>query len=398
MNNNNASALATYLASQYKDISLQKKLMIYGANGTLGRKVLLHICKDAPELIKHVILAGRNATKIQQLLKDVREFKECDAIAFNLDHVPDEHLKNVSVLLNCAGPYRETAMPMIGACLRNNICYVDANDDFEVLETLLDAHELNNDAMEKRIAIVPSCGYDSLPNDCLTKQLYNQYVAKYGNAPYECDIAINPYIGTSLGVAEKETLKQLVSEPAFYRHKDHLQKVPFALVSKDFLFQPPGAKKGEAMEKVGCISVPWSDLTTAYYTMDKKVPNISVYLAMNRWDVPRRLLHFDWIRYLFLLVLPYLLPLFLAIVNYFGTSESQGQIETIVQMRNKAGDKKMQARMLARDGYDVASQILLASAVRLLSGHVRMSGILTPSKAFGEQFIDKFDCLTTSVE
>src|SRR5690349_6262450 len=96
-----------------------ENFLIYGANGYTGEL----ITRYAVESGMRPILAGRDAIKIKQLAKkDHLEYR-----VFSLDETSrmDEALKDVDVVLHCAGPFSLTAKPMAEGCLRNKKHYTD---------------------------------------------------------------------------------------------------------------------------------------------------------------------------------------------------------------------------------------------------------------------------------
>ena len=112
------------------------KMMIYGATGYTGRMVAEH----AKAANTPVVLAGRSqgplATHAAELEVEHRVFGMDDAA------VIDRNLAGISVLLNCAGPFLRTAKPLMDACLRNGVHYIDTAaelDSYRLAETLDEA-------------------------------------------------------------------------------------------------------------------------------------------------------------------------------------------------------------------------------------------------------------------
>ena len=87
------------------------KLMLYGANGYTARLIIKELIGAG---IKPV-LAGRNQVKISALA-DKHGFDH-SVFALNDTDVISENLADVTVLINAAGPYSQTAKPFIDSCL-----------------------------------------------------------------------------------------------------------------------------------------------------------------------------------------------------------------------------------------------------------------------------------------
>lgn len=108
-------------------------LMIYGAAGYSGRMA----AEQAAALGLRPILAGRDAAP----LREVAEALKLDHRLFALDDpgAVDAGLAEVSVLLNCAGPFQHTAGPLMRGALRNRVHYLDIAaelDSYDLAEAL----------------------------------------------------------------------------------------------------------------------------------------------------------------------------------------------------------------------------------------------------------------------
>jgi short subunit dehydrogenase-like uncharacterized protein len=94
-------------------------LMIYGATGYTGRMAAAH----AKTIGLDLILAGRDQTRLAELGRTLgaehREF------ALDEDAVVGAALRDVAVLLNCAGPFQRTANPLMRAAIRAGAHYLD---------------------------------------------------------------------------------------------------------------------------------------------------------------------------------------------------------------------------------------------------------------------------------
>ncbi len=80
------------------------------------------------------ILTGRNADKLKKLAAKLG----VDA-GFSICGTPqkiEQALKDVTVVLHCAGPYLYTSKPMVEACLRTGTDYLDLTGEIPVYEAL----------------------------------------------------------------------------------------------------------------------------------------------------------------------------------------------------------------------------------------------------------------------
>jgi short subunit dehydrogenase-like uncharacterized protein len=111
------------------------------------------------ELVKRgwsPVLAGRDPAKLEAL---VARFSDLAVRAASVDDPAalDQALAGSSAIINCAGPFAETAPPLIEAALRSKIPYLDVAAEIEAnLDTLANYDER---AREAGIIILPAMAF-----------------------------------------------------------------------------------------------------------------------------------------------------------------------------------------------------------------------------------------------
>ncbi|KAI1303831.1 hypothetical protein F5Y03DRAFT_385005 [Xylaria venustula] len=134
------------------------KLMIYGATGYTGRIA----CQHANSLGLQFILGGRSSDKLSALAAQLAapylalNINDSWAIASALD--------GVKVLLNCAGPFGETAGPLMEACIAQGVHYLDVSAE---LSTYQLAEQLSEKAERSGVMLLPGCGGSVAMLGCL---------------------------------------------------------------------------------------------------------------------------------------------------------------------------------------------------------------------------------------
>lgn len=127
-------------------------LMVYGATGYTGRSIVKQLIAAGVKSDRFVC-AGRNASGLSclqdRLLDDEEIRKLVDPGTFSLqwrvfglDHQTtiDRALKGVKVLVNAAGPFEKTALPLAKACVQAGAAYIDTSghlDDLLLIESEL---------------------------------------------------------------------------------------------------------------------------------------------------------------------------------------------------------------------------------------------------------------------
>ncbi|WP_338556880.1 saccharopine dehydrogenase NADP-binding domain-containing protein [Erwinia sp. E_sp_B04_7] len=154
-----------------------KKLMIYGATGYTGSMIVQH----ALDAGLQIIIAGRNQQKLAAMTSE----KNVPFRAFGLDDpdLTDKALADIHVVINCAGPYRYTARPLMEAAIRQKIHYMDVAaelDSYQLAETL------DKQAIEAGVMLLPGCGGSVAMLGCLAA-----HAAARINAPLHLSLALN---------------------------------------------------------------------------------------------------------------------------------------------------------------------------------------------------------------
>ena len=114
--------------------------MIYGANGYTGRL----IAREAVQRGMRPVLAGRSAGAIAPLAHELG----CPSRVFTLDQVESvaSHLHGMKLVLHCAGPFSQTAAPMMDACLLSTCHYLDSTGEIDTIEAGAARHHAARDA------------------------------------------------------------------------------------------------------------------------------------------------------------------------------------------------------------------------------------------------------------
>lgn len=135
-----------------------KKLMIYGATGYTGRMA----AQSAAMAGTPLVLGGRSEAPLAALAARLGvEYR-----VFSLDDMAaiDRALPGVGVLLNCAGPFAETAGALMRAAMRGKVHYLDVAaeiDGYRLAETL------DADAMAAGVMLLPGSGGSVAMLGCL---------------------------------------------------------------------------------------------------------------------------------------------------------------------------------------------------------------------------------------
>jgi short subunit dehydrogenase-like uncharacterized protein len=98
--------------------------------------------------------------------------------------------------MSTAGPFAEIGTPIVDACVKSSTNYVDITGEAPWIREIIDKY--HNSAAEKRIKIIPCCGFDCVPVDMGCRFLVDEMV-KRGLSPQEVRMILSKTKGDASG-------------------------------------------------------------------------------------------------------------------------------------------------------------------------------------------------------
>jgi short subunit dehydrogenase-like uncharacterized protein len=333
--------------------------MIYGATGYTGEL----IAREAVRQGLKPILAGRRALPVETLAKElglqarIMLLGDPAAVAASLD--------DVTLVLNCAGPFSETAEPMLRACLAKRAHYLDITGEIAVFEF---AHALDARAVAAGIVICPGVGFDVVPTDCVAAMLKEAL-------PEATDLALGFDGPQRMSPGTAKTTVEGIGEGGKIRRAGLIERVPLAYGARtiDFGRGPRAA-----------LAIPWGDIATAYYTTG--IPNITVYIPTTP-SRQRMLGAVDALRFVFRsrTVTRFLQSRIESAVQGPGET-ARAAATTWVWGEARAASSTKTIRITTPDPYALTIDAAIGAARRVLE-HPVTPGSTTPAQLLGSRFV-----------
>ena len=333
--------------------------MIYGAYGYSGALV----AEEAVSRGHRPVLAGRSAAPLVALSEGLGlEHRVFDL--GSADRVAEE-VRGFDLVLHAAGPFVRTWEPMLGACLRSRVHYVDISAEASVLASMLSR---GDEAADAGVAVLPGAGFAVVPSDCAARM-----VADRLPDASDLEIAVSSPAGVSRGTLR--TAIAHIPSGILVRRAGALVPEHVGRGMRSIRF-PDRVRTG--------LPIPWGDLVTAYQTTG--IANITTYLglpsglaALARWAGPlgwkalspslvRRLLDAG-VR--------------IAVSGPDAQAREKGRSYVWARARNPAGEEA-QIWLETPEAYQFTALAAVRCVERILDG--AFSGALTPSGAFGSGF------------
>ncbi len=246
----------------------KKQWLLYGAYGYTGELIARQAVKDGLS----PVLAGRDKAKTAEMANELGLSYEVFSVAELADN--SDLLKSYDLVLNCAGPFSQTADVFLDACIESGCHYFDITGEIAVFEAAAERHQ---QAALAEVILCPGVGFDVIPTDCLAAMLKKAMT----DASHLC-LGFDSRSGFSPGTAK--TSVEALPEGGRVREDGLIKQVPLAYNTRRIDF---GGGQKLAM------TIPWGDVATAYYSTG--IQNIEVYIPGSP-KLVKRMKRMNWIR------------------------------------------------------------------------------------------------------
>jgi short subunit dehydrogenase-like uncharacterized protein len=345
--------------------------LIYGATGYTGSL----IAREAARRGLRPMLAARNPQAVASLAGELG----LEHLTFSLDSSDAiaGGIADFAAVLNCAGPFGQTAIPLAEACLKAGTHYLDITGEIGVFESLA---ARDAEARAAGVVLLPGVGFDVVPSDCLAVHLKQRL-------PTATHLTLAFRSSGRLSRGTAITTLSRVSDGGMVRRDGKVVPVKAAWRTRTVDF-------GDGPVKA--MTIPWGDVATAYYSTG--IPNVEVYLAA-----------------------PFKVRAAARMTRYIGWLFDSNFVQSRLRRRIKAGPAgpteeerrrnrcafwgevrddpggRASARQQTPDGYDLTVQASLAAVTRVLTGGLT-PGYRTPAMAFGPDFVLELPGVTRTDE
>lgn len=235
----------------------QLGVLIYGASGYTGRLIAETVVRRGGR----PILAGRGRARLDPVASQlgaamrVLPLDDPDGLA--------QGVADVGLVLNAAGPFVTTAPPLMDACLRSGVHYVDVGGDLRVFEH---AHGRSHAARQAGVMLMPGAGFVVAATDCLAAALA-------ARLPLACALDLGISRPTLWSRGSMQSLMDLWSDEVVVRRDGRRCVVALGELCRGLDFGW-GERHATAMA--------WPDTLTAHLTTG--IPDVTVYGEVDAAD------------------------------------------------------------------------------------------------------------------
>lgn len=336
--------------------------LIYGANGYTGEL----IAREAKKRGLNPILAGRREEAVKVLAEELGfQYR-----AFSLDDISAvaSQIKDVAVVIHCAGPFSATSAQMIDACIKAGTHYTDISGEMDVFEHAHSA-DINSRAIQAGVVVCPGVGFDVIPTDCVAAKLKQEL-------PDATHLSLGFSSRSSLSPGTAKTSVEGLGDGTRVRINGTIQTTSLRTRTVDY---------GDGPTQAAAIG--WGDVSTAFHTTG--IPNIDVYIPAPD-AILKKLKMAERMKWLFRMQFVQNFLKKQVDKNVKGPNEEKrAKHKTLVwgEAHNAEGDMKV-VRITVANGYDVTVYGSLAVCEYLEKNAQEQKGSYTPSLLMGTNLVE----------
>ncbi|MGO7731556.1 saccharopine dehydrogenase family protein [Rhizobium leguminosarum] len=315
-----------------------QSVAVLGANGHTGRFVVAELLRRG---LKPIAI-GRNAERLAAAGFMERGI-ECREASVEDDEELDRALAGAAAIINCAGPFMDTADAVVRAALRAGIHYLDVTAEQPSVQATFERHEVA--AREAGVVVIPAMGFYGGLADLAVTAVMDEW--EHAD-DIEIRIALDSWLPTrgTRVTGERNTVRRLAVsggqlEPVHQPPAERISTLPAPFGQQTF------------------VEIPFSEVPLiARHVRTKELHTFLSTVALRDVRDPST-------------------PPPQA-VDEFGRSAQRFAVEVIVTQEG------VRRRIIAQgqDIYAVSAPIICEAVQRILSGEIRDIGAKPPAEIF----------------
>ncbi len=321
-----------------KKLSTNKLVTVFGAYGHTGKFVVSELVKRGYT----PILSGRSNDKLKAFGTGYPDL-EIRPASIDDPNSLDNALEGAIAVINCAGPFLDTATPLIEAALRKGVHYLDVTA--EQPSVIATYERFSKAALDKGIVIMPAMAFYGGLADLLATAAMGDWVTADS---INIGIALNswmPTVGTRL-TGERNNSRRLV----------------FSNKALTFISDPPRVREWQSPEPFGLqdvVDLPFSEIITISKHLDVNEINTCINLTpikdIRNSDTPPP--------------------------EATDDSWRSSQI-FLMEAEVRSGDKLRTGMATGRDIYAITAPLIVEATIRIAEGLIKKEGVVSAAEAF----------------
>ena len=270
-------------------------LVVLGATGFTGRYVAKQMCKTVTKDNANVswAIAGRNKDKLAEVTDECSKQTGIDASNISVIDVDINDQKSLrrmcedsSLIVNCCGPYRLLGEQVVDACVNTGCHHIDVSGEPQFLENV--QYKYHDRAVRDKVAIVGSCGFDSVPADLGVQFLKSRFDGTLDSVEMYLRVSTTSDKPVTYNFA---TWHSLVYGYAFRHQLSKLRKQLYGSQFKTYEWKHGLKRESIVRNQYGyCVPFPGSDRSVVqrtqfynYTQLNERPVQMQTYFTVNHW-------------------------------------------------------------------------------------------------------------------
>ena len=388
-------------------MSKEFDIIIWGATGFTGRLVAEYIFKNYSSEKLNWAIAGRDKKKLINVRDKIADENIPIIIADSFDEMSlTKMTQKTKVICSTVGPYSKYGSLLVKSCIKTNTHYCDLAGEAQWIRKIVDTY--HQEAKNKKIRIVNSCGFDSIPSD-IGVYFIHKNLPDVNIKLDKISMRVSGFKG-SLSGGTYASMNNIITEAS----KDSLIR---KILTNPYGLNPEGQRSGPDKRDLNKVkydedSKSWiapfmmAGINTKIVRRSNALSN---YSYGKNFTYDESIMTGDGFRGRIRAIISVLPLIFLSakpgsllkrIFNYFTPKPGQGPNENerengyySMRFYIRYNDKSRALVRVTGDrdpGYGSTSKMLAESAICLSKDSLKDTyGVITPSIAMGDQILDR---------
>ncbi|KAJ7431946.1 Saccharopine dehydrogenase-domain-containing protein [Mycena galericulata] len=171
---------------------MSPNVVVLGATGFTGRLIVKYLSTHRDRSSFTLTLAGRSKSRLDALVSEVGldSSMRIHVVDVTSPEQVEAAVMGATVVINTAGPFRKWGTPVVEACVKQGVHYVDLTGETLWIKQIITKFHFT--ATKTGAIIVPSCALDSVPADIIA-YISSKTLREISGEPVDIDTSVSAY-------------------------------------------------------------------------------------------------------------------------------------------------------------------------------------------------------------
>ncbi|KAJ7198493.1 Saccharopine dehydrogenase-domain-containing protein [Mycena pura] len=173
-------------------MSTKPTVLLLGATGFTGRLIAKYLSAHRDSASFTLALGARSKARLDAVVAELGLNSAVQLRVVDVARVEqvDAAVTGATVVINAVGPYWTWGTPVVHACVRHGVHYVDLAGETEWIKHIITT--LHYTATKTGAMVVPSCGFDSVPAD-IVPYVASKTLREVSGEQVDIDTSVSAY-------------------------------------------------------------------------------------------------------------------------------------------------------------------------------------------------------------